>query len=113
MTCWGELKSRVKIAGHTYLKHGFTIHCEWIVNRKRVLHCQLCAPMEEGGVGGELGDATERRGMTIRKRVSIFFPPPLNGCLVKTHVGHVKRAQFLCQKGEKAIVTQALAEKTR
>ena len=30
-------------------------------------------------------------------------------CLVKTHVGHVKRVHVLHEKGEKAVVTQALA----
>ena len=39
---------------------------------------QLRPPMEEDGVRGGPGDATERKGTTVGKRVLIYFPPPRN-----------------------------------
>ena len=62
-----------------YLKHGFTVHGEWFVNRERIPRYQIRGPTDEDETLEEPGSAEDREEATIGKRALMYFPPPLNG----------------------------------
>jgi hypothetical protein len=69
-----------RLDAEMYLEHGFTVHGEWFVNRKRIPRYLLRAPTDEDETTEEPGsaDAEHRKEATIGKRALMYFPPPLN-----------------------------------
>ena len=62
-----------RLDAEMYLKHGFTIHGEWFVDRRRVPRHRLRAPTSDDETDGEPAGATERKEATLSKRVLIYF----------------------------------------